>query len=92
MLMDWDNPPSIGCPRYEVRRQICDREKLARAKHKQRGGHKMGKNHSTSKRAAHQRRAQANRLAAVLCADDLQREAYHKAVRAYWTGERPTHP
>jgi hypothetical protein len=90
MLLDWNNPPILEAPRRKTMlQQRFDREKLARA-HMRRA--KGPKKHSTNKERSHadSERAKRRRRYIQERLDDLQ--AYRAQVRAYWLGERDSHP
>lgn len=90
MSIDWNNLPTLIGPRF---RQILatrhDREKLGRAKMRRAKG---PKNHATNRERSYEARMKAERLAKAY---EERRAAWlilREQIRAYWRGERETHP
>ena len=84
--IDWDSLEMMVGPRWRSRDPF-DRERLARAKLKQRGGHKTGKNHGTGKRRA-RLNAEKRRLRLKAKVERERLLAVRQmAARAYWSGE-----
>lgn len=90
-MIDWRNLSVLIGPRWR-NRDPYDRERLANAKQKQRGGHATGKNHSTGRRVAYLRIAKAEAIAKCTDKADAERHTYLQAVRDYWNGLRNHHP
>lgn len=90
-MIDWEHLTTLIGPRWRAR-DPRERERLADAKARQRGGHSKGKNHGTGRRNAQLRAARdgVRKKEAEQRAADFQ--SYIEQVRAYWMGERDTHP
>jgi hypothetical protein len=88
MLIDWSNPPRLSCPRLKRKRmemEKSDRAVMAKPK-------KGRKNHSVNRERAHAAKAKNERVVKTLGAQKEARSRYFAEVRAYWAGERETHP
>jgi hypothetical protein len=90
MLIDWDNPPSLPCPK-RAQRDPRDRERLAAVQARRRL-HKPSKAHNTTKRAKAISKAKRARIAANLTRIEAERLAYLAAAKAYWLGRSDGHP
>jgi hypothetical protein len=88
MLIDWNNPPSLPCPK---RPDLWDRERLGWAK-RRRVKHKPSKAHATGKRTYAIGKARKARHGTEKVMREAERQAYVEAALAYWRGERDGHP
>lgn len=90
MPIDFSKLPTLIGPRRKmILAERDNRERLARAHMKRAKG---PKNHATNKERSHLARAKAERSEKAAAEHKARQEAFNEQVRAYWRGERDSHP
>lgn len=73
-------------------RDANDRERLAEASHRKRCAKHKGRNHWRNWERRRMAQLKAERMAPVIERAKAAHGRYRDAVRAFWSGERETHP
>jgi hypothetical protein len=91
-LSGFSKLPMLIGPRFKrLIGERGDRERLAALKH-QRSKRIHPKRHSVNRERSFQERQKAEEHAKYLANDAEKRTSYKRSVRAYWIGERDSHP